>query len=133
MLKSFPDVKTAGDMVNKVRALCLEGGFNLRKFTSNDVDLPKVIPNNLRKDGTKDKDLKLWNLTDDKALGVIWNVKDDTLGFIIKMNNKSATGLGPLAALSSMYDPLGLAAPFLLKGRQTIQGLCKQDLKRDAR
>ena len=59
MLKSFPDVKTAGDMVNKVRARCLEGGFNLRKFTSNDVDLPKVIPNNLRKDGTKDKDLKL--------------------------------------------------------------------------
>ena len=133
MLKSFPDVKTAGDMVNKVRALCLEGGFNLRKFTSNDVDLPKVIPNNLRKDGTKDKDLKLWNLTDDKALGVIWNVKDDTLDFIIKMNNKSATGLGLLAALSSMYDPLGLAAPFLLKGRQIIQRLCKQDLKRDVR
>ena len=133
MLKSFPDVKTAGDMVNKVRALCLEGGFNLRKFTSNNVDLPKVIPNNLRKDGTKDKDLKLWNLTDDKALGVIWNVKDDTLGFIIKMNNKSATGLGLLAALSSMYDPLGLAAPSLLKGRQIIQRLCKQDLKRDVR
>ena len=49
------------------------------------------------------------------------------------MNNKSATGLGLLAALSSMYDPLGLAAPFLLKGRQIIQRLCKQDLKRDVR
>ena len=61
MLKSFPDVKTAGDMVNKVRAMCLEGGFNLRKFTSNDVDLLKVIPNDLRKDGMKDKDLKLGN------------------------------------------------------------------------
>ena len=61
LLKSFPDVKTAGDMVNKVRAMCLEGGFNLRKFTSNDVDLLKVIPNDLRKDGMKDKDLKLGN------------------------------------------------------------------------
>ena len=61
LLKSFPDVKTAGDMVNKVRAMCLEGGFDLRKFTSNDVDLLKVIPNELRKDGMKDKDLKLGN------------------------------------------------------------------------
>ena len=39
MLKSFPDVKTAGDMVNKVRALHLAGGFNLRRFTTNDADL----------------------------------------------------------------------------------------------
>ena len=53
MLKSFPDVKTVGDMVNKVRALCLEGGFNLRKFRSNNVDLLKVIPYDLRNDGMK--------------------------------------------------------------------------------
>ena len=39
----------------------------------------------------KDKDLKLRNLTDDKALGVKWNVQDDTLGFIVKMNSKLAT------------------------------------------
>ena len=115
MLKSFPDVKAAGDKVKKMRALCLEGGFNLRKFTSNDVDLLRVIPNDLRKDGMKEKDLKLGNLTDDKALGVKWNVKDVTLGFIVKMNNKPATRRGLLAALSSIYDPLGLGAPFLLK------------------
>ena len=59
MFKSFPDVKRAGDMVNKVRALCLERGFNIRKFTSNGVDLLIVIPNDIRKDGMKDKDLKL--------------------------------------------------------------------------
>ena len=26
MFKSFPDVKTAGDMVNRVTTLCIEGG-----------------------------------------------------------------------------------------------------------
>ena len=91
MLKSFPDVKAASDIVNKVRALCLEGGFNLRKFTSYDIDILKVISNDLKKDRMKDKDLKLGNLTNNKVLGVKWNVKDDTLGFIIKMNNKLAT------------------------------------------
>ena len=39
----------------------------------------------------KDKDLNLSNLTDDKALGLEWNIKYDTLGFITKMNNKPAT------------------------------------------
>ena len=91
MLKSFPDVKAASDMVNKVRALCLEGGFNLRKFTSHDIDILKVISNDLKKDRMKDKDLKLGNLTNNKVLGVKWNVKGDALGFIIKMNNKLAT------------------------------------------
>ena len=116
MSKSFPDVKTAGDMVNKGRALCLGGGFNLRKFTSSDVGLLKVILNDLRKGGMKNKDLKLGNFTHNKVLGVKWNVKDDSLGFIIKMNNKSAIWRGLFAASSSIYDPLGFGAPFLLKG-----------------
>ena len=117
MPKSFPDVKTAGGMVNKEGALWMEGGLNLRKFTRNHIDLLRVIPNDLRKNGMKEKDLKLGNLTDDKALGAKWNVKDDTLGFIIKMNNKPGTRRGILAALSSIYDPFDLGALFLLKGR----------------
>ena len=102
MLKSFPDAKTADDVANKVRALCFEGGFNLRKFTSNNVDLLRVIPNDLRKDEMKHKGLKLGNLTGYKALGVKWNVKDDFFGFIIKIHNKSAAQRGLLAALSSI-------------------------------
>ena len=65
MLKSTPDVKTAGDMVNKVRVLCLVGGFSLRKFTRIDIDLLRVIPNDLKKDGMKDKDLNLGNLNNE--------------------------------------------------------------------
>ena len=104
----------------------MEGGFHLRKFTSNDVDLVRVIPNDVRKNGMKDKDLKLRNVTDDKAIGVKWNVQDDTLGFIVKMNSKPATQRGLLAALSSIQG-----APFLLKGRLIIRTLCKQNLKWD--
>ena len=116
MLKNFPYVNKAGDMVNKVRALCLDGEFNLRKIGSNDIDLLKVSQNNLRNDGTKDKDLKLGNFTD-KALGVKWNPKDKTLGFSIKMNGEPATWRGLLAASRSIYDPLGLDADFFLKRR----------------
>ena len=42
-------------------------------------------------DGMKDKNLKLRKLAGNKSLEVKWSVKDDTLGFIIKTNDKPAT------------------------------------------
>ena len=47
------------------------------------------------------------------------------------MSDKPVTRRGLLAALSSVYDPLGLGAPFLLKGRQIIQNLCRNNLTWD--
>ena len=45
-----------------------------------------------------------------------WDTQNDTLGFYIKFADKLLTRHGLLSTLSSVYDPLGLAAPFLLKG-----------------
>ena len=131
MLKSFPSSKIAADMIYKVKSLCNEGGFNLTKFSSNHIEILKSIPDECRKDGVKDKDLNLGILPEDKALGVKWNIQEDTLEFMIKMDDKPATRCGLLAALSSVYDPLGLGAPFLLKGRLIIQRLCKNNLNWD--
>ena len=116
-------------MLNKVRPLCLDGGLSLRKFTSNNVYALKVTPDQLRKDAIKDKDLKLGNFTDSKAFGVKWNAKDDTLGFIIKINDIPAIQQSLLAPLSSIYNLLGLRTPFLLEERQIIQALCKRNVK----
>ena len=108
MLKSFPSAKIAVDMIYKVKSLCKEGGFNLTKFSSNHIEVLKSIPDEYRKDGVKDKDLNLGILPEDKALGVKWNIQEDTVGFIIKIDGKPATRRGLLAALSSIYDQLGL-------------------------
>ena len=131
MLKSFPSEKIAVNMIYKVKSLCKEGGFHLTEFSSNHIEVLKSVPDECRKDGVKDKDLNLGILPEDKALGVKWNIQEDTLGFIIKMDDKPATRRGLLAALSSLYDRLGLGAPFLLKGRLIIQRLCKNNLNWD--
>ena len=34
--------------------------------------------------------------------------------------------------ISSIYDPLGLAAPFILEGRMILQGLCNQGIQWDS-
>ena len=94
MLKNFPSAKIAVDMIYKVKSLCKEGGFNLTKFSSNHIEVLKSIPDECRKDRVKDKDLNLGILPEDKALGVKWNIQENTLGFIIKMYDKPATRRG---------------------------------------
>ena len=76
----------------------------------------------------KDRDLNFGILPEDKGLGVKWNIQEDTLGFIIKMDDKPPTRRALLAALSSVYDLLVLEVPFLLKSRIVIQRLCKNVL-----
>ena len=45
----------------------------------------------------------------------------------IYIKQKPLTRRGLQSTLSSVYDPLGLAAPFLLEGRKIIQKLCKEN------
>ncbi|KAK3746502.1 hypothetical protein QZH41_001765 [Actinostola sp. cb2023] len=44
------------------------------------------------------------------------------------MKDKPLTRRGILSTVSSIYDPLGLAAPFLLRGKQVLQLLCKEGI-----
>lgn len=88
MLKRFPDVRTAADMIQRIKLLCKEGGFNLTKFSTS-----RDVLRSIRNDGVKDKDLNLGTLSKDKTLGGKWNISGHTVGFIIRMENKPATNL----------------------------------------
>ena len=67
----------------------------------------------------------------DKALRICWNVADDTFSFKIKLDRTSLTKRTMLSMISSNYDPLGFAAPFVLEGRRILQNLCNQNLPWD--
>ena len=58
---------------------------------------------------------------------MVWNIKTDTFGFKISLKYKPATKRSMLSELSSVYDPLGLASPFILKGRRIIQKLSQRN------
>ena len=74
------------------------------------------IPDDKRKSIGRNELVILGNLPEEKALAVKWDTQNDTLGFYIKLAHKPLTRCGLLSTLSSVYDPLGLGAPFLLKG-----------------
>ena len=102
----------------------------MTKFVSNSKKVLHSIPETFRRNGVKDKDLGC-NLPDKQALGVLRNVEADTVGFKIAIKEKPLTRRRMLSTLSSNYDPLGLGAPFLLKGKQIIQTHCPQKFRWD--
>ena len=77
-----------------------------------------------RRKGVKNIDLNNGiDLPKERALGVKWNIENDQLGFTVNLGDKPFTRCGMLSMISQIYDPLGLAAPFLLKGKINLQDL----------
>ena len=109
--------------------MCKLGGFNITKFIFNSHELLQSIPEQQRPQGTKNQDLSS-DLPTDKALGICWNIADDTSSFEIKLN-RSLTKRAMFSMISSIYDPLGFAAPFVLEGRRILRSLSNQNLPWD--
>lgn len=81
-----------------------------------------------RAKGIKNIDLDKQPLPLERVLGVEWCIESDSLKFRITLKDKPMTRRGVLATVSSIYDLLGLAAPFLLKGKRILQHLCKENV-----
>ena len=131
MSKSFLTVEEVITVIQQVKDLCSNGGFNLKKFISNSTTVLKSIPDYSRRTAVKNEQLALVCLPEQKALGVKWDTEKDTLGFTIKLVEKPSTRRRLRSMLSSVYDPVGLGAPFMLKGRQIIQQLYQDKLEWD--
>ena len=83
-----------------------------------------------RRLGMKNQDL-CGDLPNEKALGICWNLKNDTFSFNLKLDTTTLTKRVMVSMISSIYDPLGFAAPFILEGRRILQVLCNQSIKWD--
>ena len=132
LFKSVESEDSAIQLIQDVRKICQRGGFNLTTFTSNRNGVVKSVPENYRKDIVKNKDLD-GKLPEERALGICWDTERDTFKFQIDIKEKPITRRGMLSIVSSVYDPLGLVAPFILKGKRILQLLCQDEIGWDER
>ena len=129
--RSIQTVKDATSITHDVTAMCAVGRFNLTNFTRNIKEVLLSIPDERKRKCVKDQDLSTAEIPQERALRIIWQIEEDTLGFHLQLPKKPSTRRGLLNMLSSTYDPLGIAGLFLLEGRSIIQELCKNDLNWD--
>ncbi|XP_071490097.1 uncharacterized protein [Diadema antillarum] len=59
-------------------------------------------------------------------------METDSFKFEVQVKEKPATRRGILSVASSLYDPLGFLAPFVLPAKVLLQNLCRRDLTWDA-
>ena len=128
-LKSVGREDEAVDLARQLRELLARGGFKLTKWLSNSRKVMESLPESERASVLKSLDFNSWAV--ERALGVQWNISSDQFGFKIAIKDRPATRRGILSIVSSIYDPLGFAAPFLFQAKLILQDLCRKKLDWD--
>lgn len=127
-LKSVESVEQAKDLIKNSKSLCQKGGFRLHKFTSNSKEVMNSVPQEDRASNATDHRLISDGTAIERALGVHWCVESDTLQFRIVLQDKPLSRRGILSTVSSVFDPLGLVAPFVMRGKRILQELRCDDI-----
>ena len=124
LLKSTVTVEQAIELPLKLIALLKEGGFRLTKFPSNRREVLQAIPARERASPTLDLDLD--RLPINRTLGLSWDAETDEFYFTTISTDKPATKRGILSVMSSLFDPLGFLAPYVLPVKVLLQELWQQ-------
>ncbi|XP_055584735.1 uncharacterized protein LOC129737599 [Uranotaenia lowii] len=125
---SFKTPQEAKLVSEQVRTIHKSGGFELRNFCSNNTEVLQHLGEqqleNVKEFNSKTK------LAPENVLGIQWETVSDELRFSTKMREDIEqvikTGRRPtkreiLRCVMSMFDPLGLLAPYLIFGKILIQ------------
>ena len=99
-----------------------EGPSDRRYFMESSLPKVKQVPAEDYTSGTRDLDLDP-SARCQKALGVVWNVPADTFIFRSTDDDTPVTKRGILSAVSSVFDPLGMLAPWTLRDKCLIQSI----------
>ena len=129
-LLSVPTKEDAIKRVSELKSMLGESGFTIKKWTSNHQAVIASIPPEERSKKARERDLDA--PLEERALGVYWCVDSDSFTYRTTAMEKPLTKRGLLSMLSSVYDPLGFASPFILLARRIVQDLCRLKVEWDA-
>ena len=124
-IKSVESEEEAASILTDVTNMLKKGGFKLTKFNSNsDVVIGSIPPEELAQSKIQ---LDLDDQSIQRTLGVKWNLNSDKFTFSSTLSAEiKYTKRGILKITSSIFDPLGFLAPFILTAKLLIQELWRQ-------
>ena len=93
------------------------------KVVSNNPKVTEALPVDDRAKDVHDLDLRNDVLPVQRSLGVYWDLSTDSFTFKVSMTETPFTRRGVLSVVNSVYNPLGFAAPVVLRGKLLLQKL----------
>ena len=124
LLKSVKDETSAIRLQSELTVLLARGGFRLTKWSSSSREVLSEIPN--QEMASPSVKLDLDELPVERSLGLLWNTETDSFRFAVSSRHSALTKRGVLSQLSSVFDPFGVLAPFLLPAKCLIQDLWRK-------
>ena len=121
LVNTEPEAITLAEELKKIMKC---GGFNLTKFFSNSKKVITALPKSAL--AKPDLDLCLDPLPTERALGVRWNIEKDAFVFSTRKKEVPATKRGILKLVSSIFDPLGFLAPFIVQAKMLLQEIWRR-------
>ena len=125
-LTSAGSVDTAKKLVLETKQMCTKGNLRLHKFVSNSREVMEMVPPKDCAQDIENLDLTFGDLPMERVLGIQWCVRSDTFQFGLELKDQPTTRRGILSTIASVYDPLGFLAPFVLRGKQILQEMCRE-------
>lgn len=107
------------------------GNIKLHKFASNSGKVMDSLPQEDLAQDLKSMDFESDDIPLERSLGLYWNLEQDSLTFRISDEDKPYTRRGILSTLNSVYDPLGIAAPVILRGKLILRKLMMKSVDWD--
>ena len=108
------------ELVRQLSALWHKASMHPRKWQSNSTTILQTIP---EEDRAEEINLTKGELPNVKTLGVLWLAKEDQFTFQLQLSEigSNPTKRAFLSATASLYDPLGLLAPYLVQAKVLLQ------------
>ncbi|XP_026742369.1 uncharacterized protein LOC113504313 [Trichoplusia ni] len=130
MMSGKDNVQDALKVPKEIDTILKKGGFQLKKWCSNDINFLKEFEESERSSHVK-LDLSLDGIT--RALGLQWNMGNDRFQYSLNLPGTSniTTKRTILADLQRLFDPLGWLAPSILPAKLLIQRLWLQGISWD--
>lgn len=121
-------VKEAIQLIQDVKFVHLQGGFEIRNFKSNSEEVLEAVGESIDYENVQMKD----GTNIERVLGMFWDTRSDSFTFSLKFTKVTAdvmegkrlpTKRELLKLLMSIFDPLGLLSYYLIHLRVLLQNV----------
>ena len=122
-LKSVANPAEAIDLLTRATAMLATANLRLHKVASSHPEVTHAFPREDQASELRDLDFSLDTVPVQRALGVQWDISADAFTFKVSLGKRPFTRRGVLSVLNSLYDPLGLAAPVIVRGKLLLRSM----------
>ena len=126
LLAGAEDTASAVELYKDLRALLLEGGFDLKKWRSSSEEVLKAIPTALTEVMPQQEMIDHHASAYPKTLGIAWDSRRDVMAAQVQLPEEYvSTKRGIISDTAKSFDVLGWLAPFIIRMKILFQELWK--------